>query len=61
MSPRIVPAQPPFAADVQAAFDRIMPRGTPPLLLFRTLARDPRLFERFRGALRFPARPRCPS
>jgi alkylhydroperoxidase family enzyme len=50
MSPRIVPAQPPFAADVQAAFDRIMPRGTPPLLLFRTLARDPRLFERFRGA-----------
>jgi len=50
MSPRIVPAEPPFAADAQAALDRLMPPGTPPLALFRTLARDPRLFERFRGA-----------
>ncbi|MGO8800720.1 MAG: carboxymuconolactone decarboxylase family protein [Roseiarcus sp.] len=49
MSPRIAAAQPPFAPDVQAAFDRIMPPNTPPLLLFRTLARDRRLFERFRG------------
>jgi alkylhydroperoxidase family enzyme len=50
VSPRIVAAEPPFAADVQAAFDRLMPPGTPLLILFTTLARDPRLFERFRGA-----------
>src|SRR5580658_2985058 len=47
MSPRIVPAEPPFAPDVQATFDRIMPPGTPPLVLFTSLARDPRPFERF--------------
>src|SRR5262249_32354806 len=36
--------------EIQAAFDRIMPPGTPPLVLFTTLARDSRLFERFRSA-----------
>lgn len=50
MSPRIEPAQPPFPPDVQAAFDRIMPPGVPPLILFATLARDARLYERFRNA-----------
>jgi hypothetical protein len=33
----------------QAFLDRIMPPGVPPLVLFTTLARDARLFERFRG------------
>jgi alkylhydroperoxidase family enzyme len=47
MSARIEPAQPPYVAEVQAAFDRIMPPGVPPLVLFTTLARDSRLFERF--------------
>jgi alkylhydroperoxidase family enzyme len=52
MSARIAPAQPPFSTDLQAAFDRIMPPGAPPLALFTTLARDARLFQRFRaGAL----------
>src|SRR5580700_7745036 len=52
MSARIEPAPPPYAPEVQAAFDRIMPPGVPPLALFTTLARDARLFERFRnGAL----------
>src|ERR1700722_20479639 len=52
MSPRIAPAQPPYAPEAQAAFDRIMPKGVAPLVLFTTLARDARLFERFRnGAL----------
>ena len=52
MSARIEPATPPFAPAAQAAFDRIMPPGVPPLALFTTLARDARLFERFRnGAL----------
>src|SRR5579863_1291214 len=50
MSPRIPPVDPPFAAETQAIFDRLMPQGTPPLVLFTTLARDPRLFERFRNA-----------
>jgi alkylhydroperoxidase family enzyme len=50
MTARIAPAQPPYAAETQAAFDRIMPPGVPPLTLFTTLARDARLFERFRGS-----------
>jgi alkylhydroperoxidase family enzyme len=49
MTGRIAPAQPPYAEAVQAAFDRIMPPGIPPLVLFTTVARDERLFERFRG------------
>lgn len=55
---RIAPAAPPFPEAVQARLDRIMPPGVPPLTLFTTLARSPRVFERFmagglldRGAL----------
>src|SRR5512145_944560 len=44
---RIVPASPPFPPDVQAALDRTMPPGMPPLALFTTLARDARLFGKF--------------
>lgn len=47
MVARISPAQPPFAAEIQARLDRVMPEGTPPLTLFTSLARDKRLFERF--------------
>ncbi|MGL4288702.1 MAG: carboxymuconolactone decarboxylase family protein [Phreatobacter sp.] len=47
---RMSPAQPPYPADIQARLARIMPEGMPPLTLFTTLARDPRLFERFMGA-----------
>jgi alkylhydroperoxidase family enzyme len=46
---RISPVQPPFPAEVQAWLDRTMPPGVPPLVLFTTLARDPRLFQRFMG------------
>jgi alkylhydroperoxidase family enzyme len=49
VSARIAPAKPPFTEDIQAAFDRIMPPGAPPLTLFTTLARDARLFARLRG------------
>jgi alkylhydroperoxidase family enzyme len=49
-TPRIAPAEPPYAAEVQARLDAIMPPGVPPLLLFRVLARDRRLFERFMGS-----------
>lgn len=44
---RIAPASPPFSDDIQRQLDAIMPPGVPPLLLFRVLARDARLFERF--------------
>jgi len=48
--PRIAPAEAPYAAEIQARFDAIMPPGIPPLVLFRVLARDGRLFGRFMGA-----------
>ena len=49
MEPRIAPLQPPFPAKIQETFDKIMPKGVPPLALFTTLARDERLYERFLG------------
>ena len=45
---RIAPLDPPYAADVQQQFDRIM-RGAPPLKLFRVMAGHPRAWEKFRG------------
>src|SRR4051794_18014118 len=47
MSARIVPAEPPFPEDIQSWIDRTMPPGVPPLVLFTTLARDPRLCRKF--------------
>ena len=47
---RIAPAATPYAPDIQAWLDRTMPPGQPPLLLFTTLARDPRLFTKFFSA-----------
>jgi alkylhydroperoxidase family enzyme len=44
---RIVPAQPPFGAKIQSVLQRIMPEGVAPLVLFTTLARSPRVFQRF--------------
>ena len=43
--PRIVPLDPPYPAEVQAAFDVVM-RGAPPLALFRVVARNPRVLAR---------------
>ena len=48
-SARIAAADPPYAPEVQARFDALMPPGVEPLVLFRTLARDLRLFQRFMG------------
>lgn len=47
MSARISPVVPPFAPEVKAALERIMPPGVPPLVLFTTLARNERVFQRF--------------
>ena len=46
---RIAPQKPPFSDPVQSAFDRLMPPGVPPLVLFTTLARSERAFSRFHG------------
>jgi alkylhydroperoxidase family enzyme len=45
--PRILPSNPPYGADIQASFDKIMPAGVDPLLLFRTLAVNERVYQRF--------------
>ena len=47
-APRIAPLAPPYPADLQSQWDRVM-RGKPPLLLFRTIARSPRAWEKFVG------------
>lgn len=46
MPARIAPETPPFSNDVAEALARIMPPGVPPLVLFTTLARNPRVFQR---------------
>jgi alkylhydroperoxidase family enzyme len=46
MAARIAAEMPPFPQDIQDALDRIMPPGVPPLVLFTTLARNPRVFQR---------------
>ena len=43
--PRIKPINPPYTAELQADFDKLM-RGLPPLLLFRTVAKNPRVLQR---------------
>src|SRR5271155_739096 len=45
---RIAPLQPPYEAEIQSQFDRIM-RGAPPLMLFRVMASNPRAWEKFRA------------
>lgn len=50
MTARIPPAAAPFPDEVQGWLDRTMPPGQPPLRLFTTLARDPRLFNKFFSA-----------
>jgi len=49
---RIAPAEPPYEPSIAAELARIMPTGVPPLMLFRTLARSPRVFGKmFAGGL----------
>jgi alkylhydroperoxidase family enzyme len=47
MANRINPESAPFAPEIDAALKRIVPPNTPPLVLFTTLARNPRVFQRF--------------
>lgn len=44
---RIAPIEPPYDAETRRLFDLAMPEGMDPLLLFRVMARSPRIFPRF--------------
>lgn len=44
-SPRIKPIGPPYAEEITESFNTIM-KGFPPLLLFRTVAKNPRVLQR---------------
>ena len=49
---RIAPAQPPYEPAIAEALSRIMPTGVEPLVLFRTMAKSPRVFGKmFAGGL----------
>lgn len=49
---RIAPAAPPYESAIADALERIMPPGVEPLLLFRVMARSPRVFQKmFAGGL----------
>jgi alkylhydroperoxidase family enzyme len=44
-APRIKPIDPPYTPEIEEDFDKLM-RGQPPLLLFRTVAKNPRVLRR---------------
>ena len=44
---RIEPAARPYEPDMEKTLENLMPPGVEPLVLFRTLARNPRVFRRF--------------
>ena len=46
--PRIAPLEEPYAPDVAETLRRMMPAGVEPLKLFRTVAHNPAILERFR-------------
>ena len=49
---RIAPAEPPYPAAIAESLQRIMPPGLEPLVLFRTMAKSPRVFGKmFAGGL----------
>jgi alkylhydroperoxidase family enzyme len=45
----VEPVAPPYPPELQNALEAIMPPGVPPLALFTTLARVPRIWDRFRA------------
>lgn len=50
--PRIAPAEEPYLPEIATTLARTMPPGVAPLVLFRTMARNPRVFARmFAGGL----------
>ncbi len=47
--PRLLPLDPPYPAEVAETLAAMMPPGVPPLRLFRTLARNPRVLVKIRA------------
>jgi alkylhydroperoxidase family enzyme len=47
--PRIAPVEPPYEPETAARLAAMMPPGVPPILLFRTFARNPAMAESMRG------------
>jgi alkylhydroperoxidase family enzyme len=47
---RLAPLEPPYAEDVAETLAAMMPPGMPPLRLFRTLARNPRVLAKIRAS-----------
>lgn len=47
--PRIAPHPSPYPAEIQEHFDKVMPPGVPPLVLFTTLATSDRAWRKFRA------------
>jgi alkylhydroperoxidase family enzyme len=43
---RIPPLSPPYAPEMQLLFDKVMPAGQDPLILFRTIGHNPRVLGR---------------
>jgi len=48
--PRIDPLEPPYSEDVASDLTAMMPPGVEPLLLFRTLAHNPRILSKIRAS-----------
>lgn len=48
MSARIAPVEPPYEENVAKTLERMMPPGVEPLKLFRTVAHNPHVLEKFR-------------
>ena len=47
---RLAPLEPPYADETAATLAAMMPPGVPPLLLFRTLAHNPRVLGKIRAS-----------
>lgn len=45
-TPRVLPIEPPYSDTVQDAFDKIMPPGRDPLIIFRTFAHNPAILRK---------------
>ncbi len=45
---RLAPLDPPYDPEIARTLERMMPPGIPPLKLFRTVAHNPAILERFR-------------
>lgn len=60
---RIQPVEPPFSSELTSLFDVVMPAGMPPLNIFRTVGRNPRVLSRMvhgglldKGSITLPQR-----